>query len=172
MNIKKILFATDFSHSSDAALSFASTLAAESDALLYISHVGNSTPAYIAGYYGFDPTPGLQEKISKENREQLESIKPTVERVRFEHRYLTGYPEEEIINLAEAEDVDLIVIGSHGRTGLSRLLLGSIAEAVIRRAACPVLTVKQPANKESDKVGDQEHEYMPRIEPISKHSSH
>jgi nucleotide-binding universal stress UspA family protein len=55
-----------------------------------------------------------------------------------------GSPQKEILQFAGEEAVDLIVMGSHGRTGISRLLMGSVAEAVMRKAPCPVLIVKQP----------------------------
>jgi nucleotide-binding universal stress UspA family protein len=79
-----------------------------------------------------------------EVRERLTSIVPTVANVAYEHRYLTGPPVREILGLADREHIDLIVIGSHGRTGLSRLLMGSVAEGVVRNAKCLVLVVKQP----------------------------
>ena len=79
-----------------------------------------------------------------EVRQQLEQVKPTVPRVDYEHRYLEGGPVHEIVAFAEREHIDLIVMGSHGRTGLARLLMGSVAEGVARRAPCPVLIVKQP----------------------------
>lgn len=144
MDLKTIVLPVDFSHSSDAALSFASKLASESNALLYIVHVGEDSPAYLAAYGGFAYTPDLSEKIAKENQDLLGRIKPVVTGVNYQHKYLTGVPETEILEFAARENADLIVIGSHGRTGLSRLLLGSVAEAVVRRAKCPVLTVKQP----------------------------
>jgi nucleotide-binding universal stress UspA family protein len=64
--------------------------------------------------------------------------------VPVERRLLAGDPADAIIRLAESENIDLIVMGTHGRRGLSRLLMGSGAEAVVRAAPCPVLTVKQP----------------------------
>jgi universal stress protein A len=145
MNAKKILFPTDFSDSSDAALSYATSLAAEMGALLYIVHVGNESPAYLDGYGGFISIPDSVDKVARENRALLNQVRPIVPNVNYQHRYLSGLPEHEILDFAKREDVDLIVIGSHGRTGLSRLLMGSVAEAVVRRAKCPVLTVKQPA---------------------------
>lgn len=144
MKLKKILLPVDFSHSSDAAISFASSLAADSKALLTLLHIGENSPAYLAGYGGFSYTPEFHKKVVKENQTLLERIKPTIPGVEFEHQYLDGEPAEEILSFAERENFDLIVIGSHGRTGLSRLLLGSVAEAVVRGAKCPVLTVKQP----------------------------
>jgi nucleotide-binding universal stress UspA family protein len=147
MNVKKILFPTDFSDSSDAALSYASSLAAETGALLYIVHVGNDSSTYLAGYGGFSSVPDSADQVARENKALLNQVKPTVPNVNYQHRYLSGPPEHEILDFAKREHVDLIVIGSHGRTGLSRLLLGSVAEAVVRRAKCPVLTVKQPAEE-------------------------
>ena len=64
--------------------------------------------------------------------------------VPVERRLLAGDPADAIIRLAESEHIDLIVMGTHGRRGLSRLLMGSVAESVVRVAPCPVLTVKQP----------------------------
>ena len=70
---------------------------------------------------------------------------PTDPTVPVVHKLLVGDPAEAIVQQAEAEHADMIVMGTHGRTGLTRMLMGSVAEAVVRRAACPVLTVKQPA---------------------------
>jgi universal stress protein A len=61
-----------------------------------------------------------------------------------EHYLLEGEPAREVVQFAEREHVDLIVLGTHGRTGLARVLMGSVAENVVRRAPCPVLVVKQP----------------------------
>lgn len=149
MKFKTILLPVDFSHSSDAALSFASSLAAESKARLILLHVGEDSPAYLAGYGGFAYTPELHEQVSRENRALLEKIKPTVADIEYQHQYLSGDPAQEILAFADRENVDLLVIGSHGRTGLSRLLLGSVAESVVRGAKCPVLTVKQPTEEAS-----------------------
>ena len=73
----------------------------------------------------------------------LKEVVPTDPQVACEHRLLTGDPAVAIARLAEEEHADLIVMGTHGRTGLTRLLMGSVAEAVVRRAPCPVLTYKQ-----------------------------
>jgi len=171
MKFKKILLPVDFSHSSDAAISFASSLAADSEALLMLLHIGENSPAYLAGYGGFSYTPEFHEKVVKENRELLERIKPTIPGIKYEHQYLDGNPAKEILGFAERENFDLIVIGSHGRTGLSRLLLGSVAEAVVRGAKCPVLTVKQPteAVAESTETAQKGKEHF---EPRRWHSLH
>ena len=97
-------------------------------------------PAVEGGYY--DAPWGYERR---EMREKLTKIVPTVANVAFEHCYLTGLPVAELLKCAESNDVDLIVMGSHGRSGFSRLIMGSVAEGVMRGAGCPVLIVKPPA---------------------------
>ena len=138
MRFEKILFPTDFSHTGDAALAMATSLARDNDATLYIAHV-QEPPAFYGGgemYYGMlDPT-------ASELIKMLEDVKPVDPSVRYEHRMLTGDPAGALVDFAKQEHIDLIVLGTHGRSGLSRLLMGSVAEAVVRRAECPVLTFK------------------------------
>jgi universal stress protein A len=140
VNDKKILFPTDFSHTGDAALELATSLAREHGATLLIVHVEEPPAAYGGGemYYGMpDPVTADLEKM-------LSDIVPTDPQVRYEHRLITGDPATAVARLAEQEGAEMIVMGTHGRTGLLRLLMGSVAEAVVRRAPCPVLTLKQP----------------------------
>jgi nucleotide-binding universal stress UspA family protein len=143
MNVKKILFPTDFSHCSDAALAYATSLARESGGMLLIVHVEEEPVAYGGGgmYYGI-LEPDYQELLR-----MLHAIKPTDPDVPHEHRLLRGEGNSasRIVRFAQEEKVDLIVMGTHGRTGLGRLLLGSVAEAIVRRAPCPVLIMKQGA---------------------------
>jgi len=140
MQVKKILFPTDFSTSSDAGLAQATSLARDGGGKLIIVHVEEPPAAYGAGemYYGIpDPdTAGLMK--------MLEAVVPNDPQVPYEHRLVTGDPATEIVRLAAQEKVDLIVLGTHGRTGLRRLLMGSVAEAIVRRAPCPVLTYREP----------------------------
>ena len=138
MNAKKVLFPTDFSTLSDAALEYASSVAAESGASMLIIHVEEPPLAYGAGdmYYG------VLEPDTEALETMLARIVPTNSTVPYAHRLLIGPPAEEIVRLAHEEDVDLIVMATHGRTGLKHLLMGSVAEAVVRRAECPVLTLK------------------------------
>lgn len=139
MNAKTILFPTDFSTSSDAGLRHATALARESGAMLLIVHVEEAPIAYGGGemYYGL-PNPDHAAI-----REMLQAVTPTSPGVSYEHRLIVGDPAAEIVRLAGQEGVDLIVMGTHGRTGLKRMLMGSVAEAVVRRASCPVLTFKE-----------------------------
>jgi nucleotide-binding universal stress UspA family protein len=146
MNIQRILFPTDFSHNNDGALEYASTLAAETGALLYVAHVDEMQDLNVAmGEAGYLIAAAVAHEGRPEVRRRLENVVPTTEEVICEHYYLRGSPVTEILAFAERENVDLIVMASHGRTGLSRLLMGSIAEGVIRKASCPVLVVRQPA---------------------------
>jgi nucleotide-binding universal stress UspA family protein len=153
MNVKRILFATDFSESSSAALEYASRLAGDMRALLYIVHVDElldisvpSIPGIEGGYFYDLPW----DKDRHEVRDRLSKIAPTVSGVAFEHCYLVGSPLTEILKFAVRQQVDLIVMGSHGRTGISRLLMGSVAEGVVRGAKCPVLIAKQPTTVPED----------------------
>ncbi len=141
MNAKKILFPTDFSTCSDAGLAHATALARDTGATLLIAHVAEPPAAYGGGemYYG------VPEPDTRALAKMLEAVVPTDSKVPYEHRLLTGDPAHEIVELAKDQRVDMIVIGTHGRTGLRRLLMGSVAEAIVRRATCPVFTFKEPA---------------------------
>lgn len=138
MIAKKILFPTDFSSSSDAGLEWAESLARDTGATLLIVHVEEPPSAYGGGemYYG------IPEPDKSALQQMLDGVRPVDPAVPYEHRLATGDPAEAIVHLAEQEGCDLIVLGTHGRTGFRRLLMGSVAEAIVRRANCPVLTVK------------------------------
>jgi nucleotide-binding universal stress UspA family protein len=140
MKAKNILFPTDFSHSGDAALELATSLARDSGATLLIVHVEEPPVAYGGGelYYGI-PDPNTDQLA-----EMLEKVVPTDPAVPHEHKLITGSPIGALLKLAKNANVDMIVMGTHGRTGLTRLLMGSVAEAIVQRAPCPVLTYKQP----------------------------
>ncbi|MEX0938740.1 MAG: universal stress protein [Pirellulales bacterium] len=147
MKIQKIIFPTDFSHASDAAMAFASSLARDTGAKMLIVHVEEPPTAYGGGnlYYGV-PEPERDALM-----EMLERLKPTTDDVPYEHRLLSGDPARQVIELAEQEKAGLIVMGTHGRTGILRLLMGSVAEEIVRRSSCPVVTFKAPeAANESD----------------------
>ncbi len=143
MNIKKILFPTDFSEFNDAALEFALRLAAESGALLYIVHADDMEQIAAVMFDTGYPFPG-DENTRRELHQKLERVVPAVPGVKYQHCYLRGTATGEIVGFAEQQGIDLIVMASHGRTGLRRLLMGSTAENVMRQAPCPVLIIKQP----------------------------
>ncbi len=146
MQARKILFPTDFSHTGDAALELATSLARDTGATLLIAHVEEPPVAYGGGemYYG------MPEPATEDLRRMLHEVVPKDAKVPYEHRLITGDPASAITRLAEEEKVDMIILGTHGRTGLARLLMGSVAEAIVRRASCPVLTYKQPSHKAAE----------------------
>jgi len=146
MNISKILYATDFSACSMAALDYASSLAASFHAKLYILHVDDTTPGMVFGEVGYGYVPEVDE-ITREEYETLHDIVPTNSEVQYEHLFARGDAAKGILKIAEKKQVDLIVIGTHGQTGLARVLMGSVAEEVVRNASSSVLTVKLPVNE-------------------------
>lgn len=141
MQAKVIVFPTDFSTLSDAGLQHATALAKDTGARLLILHVEEPPAAYGGGemYYGI-PEPN-QEAL----RQMLANVKPSDPGVPYEHRLVIGDPATEIVEAAKQVGADMIVMSTHGRTGLGRLLMGSVAEAVVRRSPCPVFTFKVPA---------------------------
>ncbi len=141
MYARTILFPTDFSDLSHAALQYATSLALDTGGRLLVVHVEEPAAAYGGGGDVFSVVP---EPDDTTLQERLETVVPTDASVRCEHRLLTGDPATEIVRVAREENADLIVMGTHGRTGLRRLLMGSVAEAVVRHSPCPVFTLKQP----------------------------
>ncbi|MFO0787835.1 MAG: universal stress protein [Pirellulales bacterium] len=154
MNIKSILFPTDFSEYNDAALEYASRLASESRATLHLVHVHDTRDLSTAmGEASYLYASKWEEERRRAER-RLKRIVPPDPSVAYEHHSLMGLPDAEIVGFANDHKIDLIVMASHGRTGLSRLVMGSIAEGVMRKAECPVLIVKQPHTEDSTKVGN------------------
>jgi len=138
--IRNILHPTDFSDRSELALKLASALARDYQANLTIVHVAQEP--VILFTEGIIPPP--QDDHLEEVREQLESIEPTDPNVNVTHHLVEGNPATEILRVADMTNADLIVLGTHGRRGIKRFLMGSVAEYVMERATCPVLTVRTP----------------------------
>lgn len=138
--IKTILHPTDFSERSALAFRLACSLARDYGARLIILHVA-VPPMPIAIEGVAMPPPALDLKLL---REQLQQLRPENPKVPVEHRLIEGDAATEILDVAGETKCDVIVMGTHGRTGLGRLLMGSVAEQVVRKASCPVLTVKTP----------------------------
>jgi len=134
---KVVLFPTDFSATSDAALPEACALASDRGAALLILHV----VAPMLGYGGGEIY-GVSEATNEAFAKMLHQIVPPDKRVPYEHRMVTGDPVAEIVRAAAEANAELIVMGTHGRTGIGRLIMGSVAEGVVRRAPCPVLTYR------------------------------
>jgi nucleotide-binding universal stress UspA family protein len=138
--IHTILHPTDFSDHSGVAFRLACALARDYSARLVVLHV-SSPPVLIYGEGVIPPQPVDYQDRLEEELHQLQAPDPTI---RTDHKMREGDPVDEILAVAEQARADLIVMGTHGRTGLGRLLMGSVAEKVVRRAACPVLTVRSP----------------------------
>jgi nucleotide-binding universal stress UspA family protein len=139
--IRTILHPTDFSERSRHALQVATALARDHGARLLVLHVAE-LPAAV---YGEAVLLMDRAGFVAEAHAQLDNLAVALPPERVERRVgLAPSPAAEIVCFAEETPCDLIVMGTHGRTGLRRALLGSIAEQVMRRAPCPVLTVKAP----------------------------
>lgn len=139
-NVRTILHPTDFSEPSKAAWQMACALARVYGARLVALHV--VYPVTVA-YGEVIPTEAVEQQVAS-GRDALEQLQPTEVGLTVEKRLETGDPVEVILRVAQELPADLIVVGSHGRTGLARLLMGSVAEQIVRKAPCPVLVVKRP----------------------------
>jgi nucleotide-binding universal stress UspA family protein len=135
---KTILFATDFSPPSKVAFEVAAALARDYRARMIAVHVVEPTAM---GFSEFAAYVGPEEDKG-EAMARLHALKAPSPRVTLEYRLLEGDPATVIAETAEETGADLVVMGTHGRTGLTRLVMGSVAEEVLRRAPCPVLTVR------------------------------
>lgn len=143
----KIVVAIDFSESSECAFDYALTLATQFNAELTIIHVINE-PVDLRGFY----VPHISfEQLEREIEDSAVKMMDTFCSTKlgnftnYKSTIVTGIPYDEITAAAARIDASLIVLGTHGRTGLDRILFGSTAERVVRSAACPVLTVRPPA---------------------------
>jgi len=128
LRIHSILYPTDFSSYSNQAYLHAVSLAEANNAALTVVYVNLPGQAAEAGYW----------------RDLLEQIRPANPNIPVRHVFLEGDPATEIVRYARESGVDRIVMGTHGRTGTERLLMGSVAEKVLRDAPCSVLVVKLP----------------------------
>jgi nucleotide-binding universal stress UspA family protein len=148
IRIKKILYPTDFSSYSNQAYFHAIALAENHGASVTILFVYNPDTV---------TTPGSQGDEEADRRywqQQLETIRPVNPRIAVSHVLLQGDPATEIVRYARDAGADLVVMGTHGRTGVERLLLGSVAEKVLRDAHCSVLVVKLPRGQPVTERGD------------------
>ena len=151
--IRSILLPTDFSDCANFALPYAAGIARATGASLLCVHVVETVVPAV-GYSGMsEPLPIAD--ISEQLEESAEREMPRVAEceecagLNVEEMIVHGDAATEIVRVARERRVDLIVVSSHGRTGLGRILFGSTAEAIVRHATCPVLVVKPPQEEES-----------------------
>ena len=145
LSIKSVLVPTDFSDASETALTYGKAMAGAFGASLHLVHVMEDLLAHAwAAEVYVASAPNLREEIERESRQRLEAMLPEAERAALRARValLAGSPFIEIIRYAKANDIDLIVMGTHGRGPIAHMLLGSVAEKVVRKSPCPVLTVR------------------------------
>ncbi len=140
LSLHTILHPTDFSERSEFAFRLACALARDHNAQLVVLHVA-SMPVLI---YAEGAAPANAEEYQEKLMDKLLELRPPDADIQVSHRLEEGNPASEILRLADLTQADLIVMGTHGRRGLKRLLMGSVAEQVMRQASCPVLTVKTP----------------------------
>lgn len=144
--IRKIILATDFSEASQNAVRYAVWMAKSLQAELKLLHVFEPSGWVVPSPYYF--TPGFEqwvdaslEKTRQKGKESLEGLAESLD-MQVETIFAEGGTGKEIVRIATEHRVDLLILGTHGYTGWNHLTIGSIAEFVVRHAACPVLTVK------------------------------
>lgn len=148
INIKTILCPIDYSVYSEKALEYAIEFASKYQAKLYLIHVldiriydMNDPDLYNVSVVEKDTIDKLKERLLRCIREDVK------EKISVEAVVIQGVPFSEIIRAAKEYMADLIVLGTHGRTGLSQAIMGSVAERVVRKSPCPVLTIRHPEHE-------------------------
>jgi nucleotide-binding universal stress UspA family protein len=157
-----ILCPTDFSENSEFVFRVACSLARDYNARLVLLHVMPPMVIYAGGPVPVETWPTIDEVQGK-----LRELEGQSHHVRVESQVLEGDAVDMILRAAEETNSDMIVMGTHGRTGLGRLLMGSVAEAVIRKAPCPVLSVKSlPARQKAFEESEAKTEAGAVVSPL------
>jgi nucleotide-binding universal stress UspA family protein len=138
--IRRILCATDFSPASHAALDTAAELARRFSARLTLFHA-HQVPTFVYPDGMMPLAPELMMDLERSVVAELDRLASSLRDLEVEVRHTLGAPAAEICRAADEIDADLIVLGTHGRTGLSHVVLGSVAEKVVRKCTRPVLTI-------------------------------
>lgn len=156
IDIKKILIPTDFSETSQAATQYAVELAKKFGAQLHLLHVIEDPVVYMPMFesYALPPKEDF-ENFAKTRLDNwiLDEDKAGLE---ISTHWVHGNPFADILKYAKREEIDLIVVGTHGRSFTAHLLLGSVAEKVVRKAFCPVLTVRPKGHQFIHPTADDE----------------
>ncbi|HIK94626.1 MAG TPA: universal stress protein [Planctomycetes bacterium] len=147
INIKRILVPTDFSEPGKTALIYAVAFADQFGAAVDLMHVIEPVPA--GALMSYQPLEELKQILRDDAKTQMEKLHAEWEDYAFPVNRIVaeGHPFVEIIRRAKDSDADLIVMGTHGRGAIAHMLLGSVAEKVVRKASCPVLTVRHPEHE-------------------------
>jgi nucleotide-binding universal stress UspA family protein len=147
LSIRRILFPTDFSEPAQYAWSYALTFAQEFGAEIHLLHVIAPPPRLTEAYaVDYDPEKMVGSLSAEANATMDRQIEAAKSRgLVFRREVQVGVDFREIIDYATKHNIDLIAMATHGRSGLAHVLLGSVAEKVVRKAPCPVLTIKHPS---------------------------
>jgi nucleotide-binding universal stress UspA family protein len=150
IDLHRIAVPTDFSKYSQTALTYAAAFAEKFGAELYLLHVVQDLAVFIPDMVTVAPplAPSV-DQLSAAVREALDRLvkEEHLQRFKVHKEVREGTPFYEIIRFAKEADIDLIVMGTHGHSGLAHVLLGSVTEKVVRKAPCPVLTVRHPEHE-------------------------
>jgi universal stress protein A len=142
--IKRVLVPLDLGDSTERTLDYAKMLAAPFGASLVLLHVVANPYVAAASDVYLPPPQDFLDTLEQDARNRLNALVTEPDRSRFKVETVVkvGNPLVEIVEHARASQVDLIVMGTHGRTGVAHFVLGSVAERVVRTAPCPVLTIR------------------------------
>jgi nucleotide-binding universal stress UspA family protein len=145
-----ILVATDFGEAADVALRYGRALARTFHATLHVLHVADDVYLRMGGDWGVAAFPQLQGDIDTAARARLDALLVDDDPVPLPVKPMvvtSAATATAIVDYASANNIDLIIAGTHGRRGVAHLLMGSVAERVVRTAPCPVLTVRHPEHE-------------------------
>ncbi|NVM20199.1 MAG: universal stress protein [Desulfobacterales bacterium] len=141
--IRRILFPVDFSECSESIFPYVAQIARKLDSKLHLLFVARDISYLATINVESDLLTNTVARVARAGEDKMQAFcdKYLSDFANYEQKVVVGDPRQEIVRFAEEQDVDLIVMGTHGRTGLERTLMGSVAEHVIKNAAVPVLTV-------------------------------
>ncbi len=146
ITLKKILVPTDYSDHSEKAIRYGIELASKFNSELHLFHAVEFTPVMYGEGGGF-LSPDAAMEIEADAARHLESLEVDgANGLRVVRKVVQGHPFVAIVQYAKENDIDLLVLGTHGRGAIAHMLLGSVAEQVVRKAPCPVLVVRDEAH--------------------------
>ena len=146
--LKNVLFATDFSPCSNAALPYALSVARRYEARLHAAHVMTTKAEMV--FLSPESWPAIVEEEEQRVHEFIEQLEKQFQDVPHEVLTPRGKIPDTLAQIIAEREIDLVVLGTHGRAGIGKLFLGSVAEEVFRRAACPVLSVGPNVSRKLD----------------------
>jgi nucleotide-binding universal stress UspA family protein len=149
IELQRILVPTDFSEPSGVAVQYAKALADAFGASIHVLHVMEDPFINAPISEGYVPPAHLFEEFERAARNRLDEVLTSAEQAKYRAKRVikSGTPFVEIVRYAKGAEIDLIVMGTHGRGTIAHMLMGNVAEKVVRKAPCPVLTVRHPQHE-------------------------